>query len=585
MNELRSKLQWFYDEAGRRRLFRVVVVYVLVGLAALEGVSNLGSALSFPGWANTVTATLLLVGFPVALLIGWFYDFTGLGFVRTESLGVVDNPDQILPSRMSASPAEDSSSNPHSPVPVPDPKSIAVLPFLDMSPEQDQEYFGDGIAEEIINALTRIADLHVSARTSSFAFKDRNLEAGTIGAKLHVGSLLEGSVRKAGDQVRITAQLIDVNRGYHLWSESYDRKMEDVFAIQEEVARAIVETLKATLVGNDDTPIVKPGTEDPEAYNLYLRGLYHWNRRTAAELEQSIELFRQAIAVDDRYALAWAGLADAYSILGWYRHISSLDAYTKTVTAASSAVAVDDSLAEPYASLAYARFLYGWDWDGAEEGFQTAIDRNPDYAVARHFYAEFLMAMGRMEEAVEQMELGHTLDPLSPTIGFGIGWVQYFLGNYGAAIAQYEKTLKESPDFILAPWFLGPAFVMSGQYERAIEVCERWIPIVRHKSGLKALLAYANAMAGRRDKALDIVSKLKKTSDGEHVAPDHIALVYIGLGEHDKAFEWLDKALDERVWYLVYLNADPMFEPLRSDPRFARLVAKVGLKKTAARPK
>lgn len=310
--------------------------------------------------------------------------------------------------------------------------------------------------------------------------------------------------------MRITAQLVDVARGYHLWSESYDRKMEDVFAIQEEVARTIVDTLKATLVIDNNTPIVKPGTEDPEAYNLYLRGLFHWNRRTATELEKGIELFRQALAIDDRYALAWAGLADSYSILGWYRHIPSLDAYTKTVTAASSAVAVDDSRAEPYASLAYARFLYGWDWKGAEDGFQAAIERNSNYAVARHFYAEFLMAMGRMDEAVEQMELGQTLDPLSPTIGFGVGWVQYFLGNYGAAIDQYERILENNADFVLAPWFLGPAFVMSGQYDLAIEVCERWIPKVRHKSGLLALLAYAHAMAGRRDEALSIVGKLEK---------------------------------------------------------------------------
>lgn len=293
MSELNSRSKRFYDEAGRRRLFWVIVVYMLVGLASLEGISNLGSALSFPGWSDTFVAVLLLIGFPIALLVGWFYDFTGAGFIRTEPLSVVDNPNQTQTGRMPASTTAVLSDNPHS-APVPDPKSIAVLPFVDMSPEQDQEYFGDGIAEEIINALSRIEDLHVSARTSSLAFKDQNLEAETIGAKLHVGSLLEGSVRKAGDQVRITAQLVDVARGYHLWSESYDRKMEDVFAIQDEVARAIVETLKARLVSDDATPIVKPGTEDSEAYNLYLRGLYHWNRRTASELEKSWSFARQS---------------------------------------------------------------------------------------------------------------------------------------------------------------------------------------------------------------------------------------------------------------------------------------------------
>ena len=376
--------------------------------------------------------------------------------------------------------------------------------------------------------------------------------------------------------MRITAQLIDCEHGYHLWSERYDREMEDVFAIQDEVARAIVETLKPKL-GEVEETIVKPGTDDVEAYTLYLRGRYHWNRRTAAELEKGIELFRQAIAIDPRYALAWAGLADSYGILGWYRHMSSMDAYTKMVSAASSAVAVDDSLAEPYTSLAYARFMYGWDWSGAEAGFRAALERNPSYAVARHWFAEFLMAMGRFDEAVEQLDTAHELDPLSPTIGFGVGWVQYFLGDYHAAIRRYEKTLELDPDFILAPWFLAPALVQAGEYDRAIEVCETWIPRVRRQNGLAALLAYAQAKAGRREEALSSLELLERLAPGKEVAPDHLALVHIGLGDRDRAFEYLDVALRQRVWYLVFLKVDPAFEPLRADSRFDRLVAEVGL--------
>jgi serine/threonine-protein kinase len=584
MNNTRSRLQLLFDETRRRRLFRAVVVYVLVGLAALEGVSNLGSALNFPAWTDTFVAVFLLVGFPIVLLVGWFYDLTAAGFIRTEPVMSASDPIRNEASNGPPPMAAGARSGQLSSK-APDRKSIAVLPFVDMSPDGDQEYFGDGIAEEIINALTRIDDLRVVARTSSFAFKGRDDEARVIGARLNVGSLLEGSVRRAGDHVRITAQLIDVAQGFHLWSETYDREMEDVFAIQDDVARAIVETLKAKLGSEADTPIVKPGTDDMEAYNLYLRGRYHWNRRTGSELERGIELFQQAISIDDRYALAWAGLADSYNILGWYRHLSSLEAYTKTAAAASAAVAVDDSLAEPYTSLAYARFLYGWDWSGAEDGFRAAIERNPRYAVARHFYAEYLMAMGRLDEAVDQMDQARELDPLSPTIGFGVGWAQYFMGNYDAAIEEYEKTLEHEPGFVLAPWFLGPAFVQAGEYDRAIEVCESWIPKVRRKQGLRALLAYAHAVAGRRDEALDIVRELEGAADGDSVAPDHLALVYIGLGDDERAFDWLDEALNQRVWYLVYLNADPVFEPLRSDPRFDRLVTEVGLDRTpAARP-
>ena len=442
VSKLSSKLVPLFEEARRRRLFRVVVLYVLVGLATLEGAGNLGSALNFPGWTNTLVALVVLAGFPVAILVGWFFDFTASGFVRTDpAVTAVPMPIRSgTPLRGAVQPTAD--------YPVvrrsPDRKSIAVLPFVDMSPDGSQEYFGDGIAEEIINSLTRIEDLRVLARTSSFAFKGKEAQVQEIGAQLGVGCLVEGSVRTVGDQVRITAQLIDCEHGYHLWSERYDRDMSDVFAIQDEVARAIVDTLKAKL-GESEESIVRPGTANLEAYTLYLQGRYHWNRRTASELEKGITLFRKAIAIDDRYGLAWAGLADSYSILGWYRHLSSIEAYTKTVSAASSAVAVDDSLAEPHTSLAYARFMYGWDWRGAEEGFRAALERNPDYAVARHWFGEFLMAMGRFDEALEQLDMAHALDPLSPTIGFGVGWVQYFLGDYRAAIRRYEKTLVAGP--------------------------------------------------------------------------------------------------------------------------------------------
>ena len=574
MSKLSSKLVPLFEEVRRRRLFRVVILYVLVGLAALEGAGNLGSALNFPGWTDTLVALVVLAGFPVAILVGWFFDFTASGFVRTDPV-VTAVPVPIrsaTPSRGTAPSTVDY------PVPrrPPDRKSIAVLPFVDMSPDGSQEYFGDGIAEEIINALTRIEDLRVLARTSSFAFKGREEQVQEIGAQLGVGCLVEGSVRTVGEQVRITAQLIECEHGYHLWSERYDREMSDVFAIQDEVARAIVETLKAKL-GENEESIVRPGTANLEAYTLYLQGRYHWNRRTASELDKGIELFRKAIAIDDRYGLAWAGLADSYSILGWYRHLSSIEAYTKTVSAASSAVAVDDSLAEPYTSLAYARFMYGWDWTGAEEGFRAALERNPDYAVARHWFGEFLMAMGRFDEALEQLDTAHALDPLSPTIGFGVGWAQYFLGDYRAAIRRYEQTLEQDPEFVLAPWFLGPALVQAGEYDRAIEVCESWIPRVRRQNGLTALLAFAQARAGLRDDALSTLAGLEKLPLGKEVAPDHLALVYIGLGDLDRAFESLDVALRQRSWYLVFLNVDPAFEPLRTDPRFARLVSEVGL--------
>jgi TolB-like protein/Tfp pilus assembly protein PilF len=572
MGDQRSKLQLFVTEMTRRRMFRVVILYVIVSFAVLEGANNLASALNFPEWTLTLVAVLVLLGLPVSLILGWIFDITSAGVVRTQPLAAT----------VGSTPAAASGGIPISGG-KPGRKSIAVLPFVDMSPDRDQEYFGDGIAEEIINALTRIEDLRVVARTSSFALKGRDQHVRVIGPQLNVGTLLEGSVRRMGNQVRITAQLVDVTNGYHLWSERYDREMEDVFAIQDEIARAIVDTLKVKLVGDEDARIVRPGTADLEAYTLYLKGRYHWSKRTANELETGIELFQEAIAIDDRYALAWAGLADSYSILGWYRHISAQEAYERTELAAVKAVAVDDSLAEAYTSLAYAKFLYAWDWAGAESDFQRAIERNPSYPIARHWYAEFLMAMGRFDEAIEQVDHARALDPLSLTIGMGVGWAHYFLGRYDQAVEQYEKMAERDPNLVLTPWFLGPACVEAGMYDRAIAVYEDWVPRVQRKVGLTALLAHAYAVSGRREDALKAVAQLEERARRERVPPDYLALVYVGLGEIDRAFEWLDRALEQRVWYLAYLKVDPAFAPLRSDPRYGELLTKIGLDRTPRR--
>lgn len=564
MSDLRTSLQRLYAELKRRRYLRVVILYLIVGFAVLEGASNLASALSFPDWIVTLVALLFLLGLPVAAFFAWVFDI-----MPATTEGTVQS------AASTTTPIAESSTSR---------KSIAVLPFEDMSPEQDQQYLGDGIAEEIINALTRIEDLRVVARTSSFALRGRDQQAREIGANLNVGTFLEGSVRKAGNHVRITAQLIEVANGYHLWSERYDRELEDVFAIQDEIARSIVETLKVKLVGDDEAPIVRPGTSDLDAYTLYLKGRYHWNKRTAEELEKGIALFERAIAIDDRYALAWAGLADSFSILGWYRYLPAEEAYEKTESAAVKAVAIDDSLGEAYTSLAYAKFLYGWDWAGAESDFQRAIARNPNYPLARHWYAEFLMAMGRFDEAIEQVNVAQTLDPLSLTIGFGVGWVLYFLGRYDEAIEQYEKTIARDPNLVLAPWFLGPAYVEAGKYDRAIAVYDDWIARELDEAGLAALRAHACALSGRRQEALNAAAELEERAQREQVPPDYLALVYIGLADNDRAFGWLKEALERRVWYLVYLKADPMFSPLRSDPRFLELLTQIGLDRTPQAP-
>ena len=446
-----------------------------------------------------------------------------------------------------------------------------------MSEDSDYEYFSDGLTEELISVLTRVPGLHVAARTSSFSFKGKNENVTEIGRALNVGAVLEGSVRKAGNKIRITAQLVDCDDGYHLWSESYDREMEDVFQIQDDIACAIVERLKLELLGGHGTPLVRRHTEDLEAYGNYLKGRYVWNRRGAGDLRKSVEYFQLALRADAEYALAYAGLADAYSLLGWYRHLPAKEAFTKTRLAAQSALNLDDSLAEAHTSLAYSRFLYDWDWPGAEEEFKRALELNPGYSTALHWYAEFLMAMGRLDEAHEQLARAQRLDPLSLSIRTGVGWAHYFSGDYRKAIDEYEDILVVNPDFVIIPWFLGPAYVQAGEHDRAIELYEEWTERVEQRRGLRAFLACALAKAGRMDPARRIWMELDGATGSGRITPDNLARVLTGLGNVQGAIDQLYLALQGRCWPLVFLKVEPAYDDLRADPRFKALLKTLGL--------
>lgn len=457
------------------------------------------------------------------------------------------------------------------------PASIAVLPFLDMSPQGDQEYFSDGMAEELIASLAKVDGLRVAARTSSFQFKDPGGDIRSIGQQLNVSSVLEGSVRKSGDRVKVTVQLIHVADGFELWSEVYDGELSDIFAVQEEIARAVVDRLTVELLGKPDAPLVRRHTENLEAYTLYLKGRYVWNHRTSNELRAAIDHFEQAIEVDDSYALAYAGLADSYSILGWYRYLASKKSYEKIKWASEKAVELDPTLAEAYTSLAYAKFLFEWDWEGAELDFKRAIHLNPNYPTAHHWYAEFLMAMGRFDEALAGMSRGQALDPLSLIIATGVGWALFSLGRYEEAIDRYESILRIDADFVILPWFLGPAYVQSGRYEEAAAFYRDRIERHGEHPGLVALLAQAHALGGETDRAESIYAQLEERSRRAPIFPDYHALVLAALGETDQAFHWLDKAVEERCWVMTFLKVDPAYRTLHSDPRFPKLLEKIGL--------
>jgi TolB-like protein/lipopolysaccharide biosynthesis regulator YciM len=459
--------------------------------------------------------------------------------------------------------------------------SIAVLPFVDMSPQKDQEYFCDGMAEELINALTKIEKLQVVSRTSAFQFKGKAHDIHEVGRKLKVQTVLEGSVRKAGNRLRITAQLVDVADGYHLWSEKYDRDMEDIFAIQDEISLAIVDKLKVKLLGGEKENLVKRYTDNIEAYNLYLKGRYFWSKRTEQGLKKGIEYFKRATKKDAHYALAYAGLADSYSLLCSYHILLPEESIPRAETAAKRAMEIDDSLAEAYEALAHVRILYDWNWSESEQEFKRAILLNPNFATARQRYSLLLTVMGQLDEAIVQIKQAQELDPLSLIINTDVALIFYIARQYDRSIEQSRNVIEMDPNFGVAHFVLGLAYEQKKSYKDAITELQEGINASGGITVMTGALGHTYAVSGNRDKALRVLHELKEISKRRYVSPYSIAMVYTGLGEKDQAFEWLQKACEDRsVWLIhLHLKVDPRLDSLRPDPRFTALLEKMGLEK------
>jgi len=455
--------------------------------------------------------------------------------------------------------------------------SIAVLPFVNMSADPENEYFSEGMTEEIMNALSAVASLRVASRTSSFAFKGATQDIRTIGEKLRVRTVLEGSVRRADTKLRITAQLINVADGFHLWSRTYEREMKDVFAIQDEIARAIVSALTVKLAGGTSGPLVEPHTDNVDAYALYLKARYFWRRKSASGLKKCIEYLEQAIALDAGYSQAHAALADSYIIQGYYNYLPPKDVFPRAKAAAEAAVLIDDGLAEAHTARACVCLLYDWDWPGAERGFQLAIRLKERYPTAHFWYACYLWAMGRTTDGVEEASRAQALAPLSLVVNANLGWALYFGRRYDEAIAQCRKALELDPHYLMTYAVLGQACAAASRHKEAISALQS---AVNYSPGLPftaAALAYAYATAGKRREARRVLQDLKQRSDADYVPPFCVALVYAGLGDRDQAFAWLDRAYEERSHWLAYLKVWPLFDDLRSDARFTALLGRVGL--------
>ncbi len=458
--------------------------------------------------------------------------------------------------------------------PEEDRKSIAVLPFVNMSSDKENEYFSDGVTEDLLTALSKISGLRVASRTSSFAFKGKNEDISAIGRKLHVGVILEGSVARSGNQVRITAQLVNAENGYHLWSESYDRDMQDIFAIRSEVAQTVAKALEVTLLENERATIDQKPTEDLEAYQLYLKGCQQV--RTYVSWEPAMRYFQQAIAKDPDYALAYNGLAYYYFASADFG-MSGRDAAVRMREAANKALQLDPNIAEAHVWLGYASVWLDYDDAAAKREYQTALAMQPDLANAHAAYGFTLIGSGRVDEGLAQARLAAELDPLSAEINTWTGWAYLVAGRVENAITQLRTTTGVDPDFLFAHQVLARAYLAARRPEEALAEAKIASRLAANTSPeADAILGSAYAAAGNRDEARTILEQLRQRSRSAYTSPVYLAMVEASLGQTDEAFSSLDQAYQQRSYLMTNLRNDPIWTPLQQDPRFAELVKKTG---------
>ena len=455
---------------------------------------------------------------------------------------------------------------------------IAVLPFANISPDSKDEYFADGMTEELISNLSRIGGLRVIARTSVMQYKGVGKSVAEIGRELKVGTVLEGSVRKAAGKLRIVVQLIDARSEEHLWSVGYDRDFKDVFAIQSEIAQRVAEALKVKLMAREKKQIEKEATENLEAYDLYLRGWSFLNERTEKRFNKGIRYFEQAIAKDPTYAPAYAGLAEAHGLLGLFGALPPKDVMPKAKAAAEKALEIDDALSEAHTSLGFVRSVYDWAWSDAEREFERARELKPSNSTAHRWYAvTYLTPMGRLDEAIEEMKRSLELDPLCLSTNEWLGTEYLLARRYEKAIELYRKTLQMDPNYPPAHFYLSQAYMQKAKYKEAVTEVQKAITLSGRLPRTVATLGRIYAVSGESVKAQKVLEELSELSKRRYVPSYYVALIYEGLGQKDRAFEWLEKALEERDSELVFLKVDPSLDILRSDSRFFALLKKTNL--------
>src|SRR5436309_878272 len=579
----------FLAELKRRNVYKVAVAYAVAGWALSQGIAQVFPVFDVPNWAIRMIVLLIVLGFPVAVVFAWFFEITPDGVKRTE---VADAMPKVTTQKKRAwiyvvvigaaisialfflgrytAGSKIAAAVPND---IPS-KSIAVMPFDSLSEDKSNAYFADGVQDEILTRLAKIADLKVISRTSTQRFKSAPSDLRDIAKQLGVMNIVEGSVQKANDQVRVNVQLINALSDAHLWADTYDRKMTDIFAVESEIAKTIADTLQAKLTGSEKTAMSKKPTANPEAYELYLKGRFFWNKRTGADLLKAIEYFNQAIAQDSNYALAYAGLADAFAMYPDYGVEAPADAYPRAKSAAMKALELDNTLGQPHAALGLVYANFEHDFAKSIGEFERAAQLDPNYATAHQWINTGLEPTGQFDRSIAETKHAIELDPLSLIINADLAYSYFNARRFDDALAQSQKTLEIDPSFHVARGYLGLALQFKGQLAEAIPEF-RTAAASNDEPFSQALLGQALARAGMRDEAQRILSRLEERARDHFVTGWSLAVIRLALGDKEGALAALDLALQQHAPEIVLIKYDPLFDDLRGDPHFEALVQKV----------
>lgn len=557
-----ARVERFVTELRRRHVFQIAVGYATLAFVIIQAAELTYPVFGFKPWMYPATVYTVLLLAPIVLALAWIYDITSEGIRKTV-------------------PMDDPATATAPPAPAPamySPRSVAILPFANLSAEPANEYFSDGITEDIIARASRIKNLKVISRTSIMQYKGTQKTMREIGRELGVAAIVEGSVRRTGERVRIVAQLLDARTDAHRWTETYDRVLTDIFDIQTDVANQIAAALQAELSPKEQELVSNQPTDNLEAYDLYLRARHEWNRRTGVALERSVELMKQALELDPKFALAWAGLADAYVTLGVYGTRAPADALPQARDAAEQGLRIDATLVEALTALASYHAVYQRDFKSATRAFEAAMEMSPQYTTAPQWLAmNVLVPQGKFSEAEKWMARAIELDPLSPVLQLSLAVLAYYKRDYPLAVEVAGDVLLLHPQFSIAHYFRGLALEQMGRMDEAIDTFKKSVALAVWSTETMSALAHAYAVSGRTETALSSIAALESEATRRYVSPSLLAQAYVGLGEVDRAMELLEQAKAMRTADLVWIGVRPTFDPIRNDPRFRQLMDSVGV--------